>query len=391
MKNAVASFYKRRRMQKWIYFLGLIFVVTTGCNTMYGEHNAAVESEWLWEKESPESQSIRSEDMAGMIEYIDSNKISIHSIIIYQNGTIPLEVYFKPYNKHVSHNMKSTSKVVISALVGIALREGYIESLDESAFSYFPEYDVNSGRKSSITLRDLLTMSSGLKWEENNLNSMYTFFVSKRIVKRVLNQPLVSEPGSKFNYNTGLTHLLSAIISKASGTSTLQFAERYLFQPLDIHNVQWEKDRDGFHIGGSELFMTPRAMTKFGVMYLNGGEYAGRQIVPKDWVTESTMTQIEGLFHGARVKYGYLWWVDIGNQLFTYLDNEKDFLAMGVHGQRIYICPNLDTVVVITADQSDESQCDILIRDFIMPAFSKEVDLPSHPTAETRLREGDKS
>ncbi len=376
-------------MQKWICFFGVIFVaVTTGCNTMYGEHNGAIESEWHWKKESPESQGIRSEDLARMVEYIDSNKISIHSIIIYKNGTIPLEVYFKPYNKNVSHNMKSTSKGVISALIGIALREGYIESLDESAFSYFPEYDVkSSGRKSDITLRDLLTMSSGLKWEENSLNSMYTFFVSKRIVKRVLNQPLVSEPGSKFNYNTGLTHLLSAIISKASGTSTLQFAERYLFQPLDIHNVQWKQDRDGFHIGGSELFLTPRAMTKFAVMYLDGGKYAGRQIVPKDWVTESTVTQMEGLFHGARVKYGYLWWVDIGNQLFTYLDNEKNFLAMGVHGQRIYICKNLDAVVVITANQSDESQCDILIRDFIMPAFSKEVALPGNPTAETRLRE----
>jgi hypothetical protein len=204
---------------------------------------------------------------------------------------------------------------------------------------------------------------------------MYTFFISKRIAKRVLSQPLVSEPGSTFNYSTGSTHLLSAIISKASGTSTLEFAERHLFQPLDIHNVQWEKDRDGFHIGGSELFLTPRAMTKIGVMYLQNGAYAGRQIVPKDWIMESTATQIEGLFHGARVKYGYLWWVDIGNPLFTYLNNAKRFVAMGVRGQRIYIAPDLDTVVVITADQRDESQCDILIRDFILPAFSEEAAL----------------
>ena len=364
-------------MQKWMYVLGVILVVVTaGCNMMYGEDNAVPESEWPWEKTSPESQGIRSEEVSAMGEYIHSNKVSIHSVIIYRNGTIPLELYFKPYNKRVSHNMKSTSKAVISALVGIALREGYIESLDERVLSYFPEYDVESGGKSDITIRDLLTMSSGLKWDENNLNSMYTFFVSKRIVKRVLNQPLVSEPGSTFNYSTGATHLLSAIIAKASGTSTLEFAERYLFQPLDIHNVQWEKDRDGFHIGGSELFLTPRAMTKIGVMYLQNGEYAGRQVVPKDWIMESTATQIEGLFHGARVKYGYLWWVDIGNPLFTYLDNEKRFVAMGVRGQRIYIAPDLDTVVVITADQRDESQCDILIRDFILPAFSEEAAMP---------------
>ena len=153
--------------------------------------------------------------------------------------------------------------------------------------------------------------------------------------------------------------------------STLQFAREYLFGPLDIHNVQWDKDREGFHIGGSELFLTPRAMTKLGVLYLHDGAYSGRQVVPEEWVRESTVRQIEGTFHGARIRYGYLWWLDIGNRLFTYLDNEDTILAMGVHGQRIFIHPGLDTVVVITADQRDESQCDILIRDYILPAISE--------------------
>ncbi len=363
----------RKEMKKWMYIVGAVFVViATGCNTMYGEHNPTAESEWPWENVSPESQGIRSGDLENMVEHIEANDLAIHSIIIYKNGTIPFEAYFEPYNKNVSHNMKSTSKGVISALVGIAIREGYIESLDESVLSYFPEYGANDGDKSDITIRDLLTMSSGLKWEENDLNSMYTFFVSKRIAKRVLNQPLVGEPGYRFTYNTGLTHLLSVIISKASGMSTLQFAEEYLFGPLDIHNVQWETDREGFHVGGSELFLTPRAMAKLGVMYLHEGAYSGRQIVPGEWVRESTTTQIEGSFHGARIQYGYLWWLDIGNQLFTYLDNEETILALGVHGQRIFIHPGLDSVIVITADQRDESQCDILIRDYILPALSEE-------------------
>ncbi len=357
-------------MKKWIYLIGLVIVIiTTGCNTMYGEHDPAVESGWPWETVSPESQGIRSEDLARMVEHIDSKNLAIHSIIIYKDGTIPFEVYFEPYDRSVSHNLKSTSKGVISALVGIALREGYIESLDESVFSYFPEHEVIDTEKSDITIRDLLTMSSGLKWDENDLNSMYTFFVSKRIAERVLKQPLVTEPGSSFNYNTGLTHLLSVIISKASEMSTLEFAQEYLFGPLGIHNVQWEKDREGFHMGGSELFLTPRAMTKFGVTYLQEGMYSGRQIVPRDWVRESTATQIGGSFHGTQVQYGYLWWLDVENPLFTYLDNEHAFLAMGVHGQRILVHPRLDMVVVITADQEDESQCDILIRDFILPAL----------------------
>ena len=357
-------------MKTWMYVFGIALVaITTGCNTMYGEFNPGADAEWPWETVSPESQGIDSEELARMVEHIESNDLAIHSVIIYKDGTIPFERYFDPYNEDVSHNLKSTSKGVISALVGIALREGYIESLDERVLSYFPEYEVSDPAKSEITIRDLLTMSSGLKWNENDLNSMYTFFVSKRIVPRILDLPIVAEPGSTFNYNTGLTHLLSAIIARASGMSTLEFAEEHLLGPLDIHNVQWDQDRDEVYIGGSELFMTPRAMTKFGVTYLQNGLYEGRQVVPEEWVRESTTTQIEGSFFGAPIQYGYLWWLDVGNPLFTYLDDADAFLAMGVRGQRILVHPRLNTVVVITAEQRDESQCDILIRDFILPAL----------------------
>jgi CubicO group peptidase (beta-lactamase class C family) len=215
----------------------LVAAITTGCNTMYGQQEIGAEAALPWESVSPESQGIEPEDVTRMVEHIEQNDLSIDSVIIYKNGTIPVELYFDPYNKDVSHNMKSTSKGVISALVGIALQEGFIESLDERVLSYFPEYEADDEEELEITIRDLLTMSAGLQWNENDLNSMYTFFVSKRIAKRVLNQPLVDEPGSRFNYSTGLTHLLSVIISRATDMSTQQFAEEYLFEPLDIHNV----------------------------------------------------------------------------------------------------------------------------------------------------------
>ncbi len=361
---------KEKRMKKWTYLTGLLFaIITTGCSSMYGQDDPGTQPEWPWETVTPESQGIRSEDVTRMVEHIEASNLSVHSVIVYRNGTIPVERYFKPYGASTSHNTKSTSKGVISTLVGIALREGFIGSLDEPALAYFPEYDAKDAGKLDITIRDLLTMSAGLKWRENDLNSMYTFFVSKRIAGRVLKQPLVDVPGSTFNYNTGLTHLLSVIVSRASGMSTLEFAREYLFGPLDIQNVQWDTDRDGYHIGGSELFLTPRDMMKLGVLYLNNGTYEGEQIVPADWVRESTSTQVTGSFHGAQVEYGYLWWLGIGNPLFTYLDGENAFLAMGVRGQRILVLPERDTVVVITADQHDASQCDLLIRDFIMPAL----------------------
>jgi len=347
----------------------IVTLIFTACDKMYEESGSDVESEWPWETVSPESQGIASEDLDSMVEHIDSTHIAIHSIIIYKNGTIPYEKYFEPFTKNVLHNLKSTSKGVISALTGIALYEGYIDSLDEKILPYFSEFDIeDSTEKADITLRHLLTMTAGLKWNENDLNSMYTFFVNKRIAKRVLNQPLVSDPGTSFNYNTGLTHLLSVIISKASEMSTLEFADSFLFQPLNIQNAHWDTDRYGFHIGGSELFLTPRAMMKFGVMYLYNGKYQDQQIIPEEWVMDSKSTQKEGLFHGASIEYGYLWWLDIGNPLFTYLNGNR-YLAMGARGQRILICPELDAVVVITADQGNESQCDMIIRDFILPAI----------------------
>ena len=353
-----------------MFIIGLTFAVMfTSCEKMFEEIDPAVESKWDWENVSPESQGIASEDLEQMVEHIEDNKLAIHSIIIYKNGTIPYEEYFDPFNEVSLHNLKSTSKGVISALTGIALEEGYIESLDESIFNYLSGYDVDTTGKSDITIRHLLTMTSGLEWQENNLNSMYTFFVNKRIVKRVLDLNLEEEPGTTFNYNTGLTHLLSAIITEASGMSTLEFAEKYLFEPLEIEHIQWDTDREGYYIGGSELFLTPRAMTKLGVMYLNGGEYMGRQIIPEEWVIESTATQVEGSFFGAEIKYGYLWWLDIENPLFTYIEDDNSFLAMGARGQRIFVYPELDVVVVITADQRDESQCDIIIRDHILPAL----------------------
>ncbi len=352
-----------------IVSLLMLAVMFTSCEKMIVEMDPTVESEWDWENVSPESQDIDPECLEQMDVYIEENDLAIHSIIIYKNGTIPFEEYYDPFNKISLHNLKSTSKGIISALIGIALEEGFIDNLDESIFTYLTDYNVDTTGKSDITIRHLLTMTSGLEWKENGLNSMYTFFVSKRIVKRTLDLDLEDEPGTTFNYNTGLTHLLSAIITEASGMSTLEFAQKYLFEPLGIENIVWDKDREGYYIGGSELFLTPRAMTKFGVMYLNDGKYQGQQIVPEYWVNESTTTQVQGSAFGADIQYGYLWWLDIENPLFTYLQDNKRFLAMGARGQRIFIDPEQDVVVVITADQKDESQCDILIRDFILPAL----------------------
>jgi CubicO group peptidase (beta-lactamase class C family) len=378
---------RKQNMSNALYrvFAAIAVLALVGCNQMRGIESERSEPEAFWDSATPESQGISSEMLREMVEHVGESELAVDGIIIYRNGTVPLEAYFGSYNERISHNLKSTSKGVISALVGIAIDRGIIGGRSDKVYDFFPEYEIDDPRKSEITIEHLLTMTAGLDWNENDLNSMYTFFVSGNIAKRVLNLPVVDEPGTKFNYNTGLTHLLSAILSRASGMSTLEFAQQYLFDPLDIHTVMWTKDRSGEYVGGSELFLTPRAMIKFGVMYLNNGRYNGKQVVPREWVEISTTLQTEGFLHGSRIHYGYLWWLDIENSLFSYLDNEQAYVAMGIHGQRIYINETLSTVVVITANQENEAACDMLIRDFIMPAIAVQYPLPPNPEAHAEL------
>ena len=357
----------RDAASKAVVLVGII-VGITGCENLYGKYDEASAEGFFWESTSPQRVGMDSELLEDMLEYIEEKGLGIDGIIIYKDEAIPFEKYFGEYNEYVSHNMKSTSKGIISALVGIALQEGFIGSLNEKVYDYFPEFEINDPGKSHITIKHLLTMTSGLEWQENNLKSMLTF-VSRNRVSKILGLPLVEEPGLKFNYNTGLTHLLSAILTKASGMSTFDFAEKYLFDPLEIYNVQWEQDKEGIYTGGSELFLTPRAMTKFGVLYLKEGAIHGRQIVPSEWVQQSTMKQTEGIFQGLDVDYGYLWWLDIGGSIFPYLQEEDDFLALGVHGQRIFVSNTLNAVIVITADMENETESDVLIRDFVLPAM----------------------
>ncbi len=347
----------------------VLAVVAMGCNKIRGVERSAGTPLDNFESTTPESAGVQSEKLEEMLEYIDANDIEVHSIIIWRNGTIPFEMYFGDYNRNVSHNLKSTSKGVISALIGVAVDRGMID-LDDRVTDYFPEYQLSDPRKSQITVKHLLTMTAGLKWNENDLNSMYTFFVSGNIARRVLNLPVVEDPGAEFNYSTASTHLLSAILSRATGMSTLEFADQYLFEPLGIENVMWETDRAGDYVGGSELFLTPRAMAAFGILYLNGGQFNGRQIIPRKWVEVSTSPQIEGVFHGAAVEYGYLWWLRIDNPLFEYIDDDDSYLALGVHGQRILIDQDQNAVVVITANEAEEMKCDLLLRDFIVPAIT---------------------
>lgn len=206
-----------------------------------------------------------------------------------------------------------------------------------------------------MTLDDVLTMRSGLDWQEGDAvyNSMYR---SQDWIKFVLDKPVVVAPGSQFNYCSGCSHLLSAAIQQTTGMKTRDFAEQFLFKPLGITNVVWETDRAGIPIGGWGLQLTPRDMAKLGYLFLRNGQWDGQQIVSPGWVKNATqkLTETDG-----DMGYGYQWW--------TY-PSLSGYTALGRYGQTIFVIPESDLVIVTTAQMDDHDPIFKLIEEFIVPS-----------------------
>ena len=262
----------------------------------------------------------------------------MRSLLVSVDGELLAEQYFNGAAPHQAANLKSASKSIISVLVGIALDQGHLDGIDTPIDRFFPEY-LDDPAKARITVEDLLTMRSGL---ETTSNRNYGRWVqSRNWVRHVLTRLLVSEPGSRMIYSTGNTHLLSALITKASGMDTHRFARRYLGEPMGISVPRWTTDPQGIYFGGNEMSMTPLDMLAIGEMYLNCGRVGTTQVVSEAWVHTSILP------HATRTRspdraYGYGWWV---RDLYGY----DAFYAWGYGGQFIYVVPDLRLVTVMTS------------------------------------------
>lgn len=306
-----------------------------------------------------EARSISRTDSLS-IQQIQRNASTINSVtslLIQQNGRQLAEYYFNGMEKGESTNIKSASKSIISLLVGIAIDKGYIKSVDESIRTYFEDY-FNAhpdSVKESITIKDLLTMRSGL--ETTSFHNYGRWVMSDNWVTFALDQPLEKKPGGDMAYSTGTSHLLSVIISRATGMSTKAFAEEYLFEPMNIRVGGWDRDPQGYYMGGNNMALTPEDMIKIGQMMLNGGQYKGQQIVSKKWVADSFKTYTRSNFNPY--DYGYMLWnKPIGNY--------KVYFAWGFGGQYIFMIPDLDAIVVLTGALENATQS----RSYKEPVFS---------------------
>ena len=263
----------------------------------------------------------------------------LRSLLISVDGKILEEQYFNAAQAGRAENLKSASKSVLSALVGIALDCGYLKSVREGIGNFFPQYFTGEdAKKKTITIEDLLTMRSGL---EGTSNVNYGRWVqSSHWVRHVLSRPLVDEPGGRMIYSTGNSHLLSALLTQATRVSTFEFARRYLADPLGIPLTPWVRDPQGIFLGGNEMHWTPRGMLAFGGLYLNRGRVGGRQVVAQGWIQESLKPRTRSSWSGR--EYGYGWWIDS-------LGGHATYYAWGHGGQFIFVVPALKLVVATTS------------------------------------------
>jgi len=256
--------------------------------------------------------------------------------------------------------------------MGIAINKGYIVDEQQKLLSYFSEYDIEnlSTDKENISLKQALTMSAGFEWYEmeysydDDRNSYNQWVQSDNRVKFVLDLPMTATPGEEFSYNTGLSHLLSAVIQKTTGTRTDSFAITNLFSPLGIDEFFWFIEPNGIPTGGHGMQLKPRDMAKFAYLYMNNGMWNGNQVVPENWVKESIKPWIQRKYI-PEFYYGYQWWVK----------PDSYYVAVGYSGQWIYTVPDLELIVVFTNAYNEEDQLqrdmpERLMNTYIIPAVN---------------------
>lgn len=266
----------------------------------------------------------------------------LHSLLVSLRGELSLERYYQGRRASQLANLKSVSKSVMSALVGIAIERGHIAGVGQPIADFFPElsHEFDSNKR-AIAVEDLLTMRSGL---ESTSNRNYGAWVlSSNWVRHALTRRLIHEPGTVMDYSTGNTHLLSAILTKASGTNTRAFAQNVLAGPLGFTLPSWPTDPQGIYFGGNDMLMTPRQMLAFGELYLNRGMVGDQRVVSQRWIDRSFVPR--GRSRISDQQYGYGWWI-------RRLGGHQTYYAWGYGGQFIFVVPDLDLVVVATSSVS---------------------------------------
>ena len=341
-----------------------------------------------WPTATPESTGLDGPRLCGIAARLAATNANVHAVIVVRRGMLVFEQYFPGYDepwgmgegRHdfdatTKHDMRSVSKSVVSLLVGIAIDRELIKSADEPVVKFFPDYSaLKSPGWDNITLRHLLTMSSGIQWDENRAwkdpqNDEPHLGSEADPYRYVLSKPIATPPDTVWNYNGGGTDLLGNVIERVSGQSLEAFAREALFVPLGISDWEWMKYRNERIASAAGLRLRPRDAAKIGQLVLNKGAWSGRQIVSAKWIEQSVTPRFQAIgYFGGLFYYGQQWWM--GRTLFGDKD-VKWIAAQGLGGQRIFIVPELDLVMVTTSGlygsgRQGQAALDILAN-FIIP------------------------
>jgi len=299
-----------------------------------------------WDISAPSDQGFNTGKLQDIYEMMFSEDefITSTSLLIVRNGKLVSESYFKngrDINKKVS--VQGITKSITSLLAGAGWERNLIE-LDDSIYNYIPYYFDGDQNKREMTVRHMLTMTTGLDWDHEQHS--VDLFNSKRFpstIRIVLTKPYLSAPGSTFFYNQGPPQLAMGILKRAYNLTATDSIVNNFFDPLGIDDFIWEQHEDGLHIGGLGLHMRPRDLARIGQLCLQKGSWDGSQLISSEWIDLATSMHIKPEMTGTSFGYGYYWWIDEENEAF---------FAMGDGGQYLYIVPGKDLVIVHTASPS---------------------------------------
>ena len=295
-----------------------------------------------WTFSAPADEGMDGDLIEDAVAEIENRPI-FWSFLVLRHGAIVSEHYFNGAEALHSNNVHSASKSVLGAVTGIAIEQGYLSGLAQPISGLLPEHfaTIDDPAKESNTVGQLLTMSSGFAWVEDSTE--YQIEDEPDWVQAILDLPLAATPGDAFNYSTGNTHLLSAVLTEATGRSTCQYAHEVLLGPLGITAEHWGRDPQAYFSGGCNVYLTPRELARFGQVILDGGMWAGEPLVPALWVDESIAAQMDAV---EGYSYGYLYWL-------TRIAGHDVAIAWGYGGQLVYVIPSLEMVVVFTTNTRD--------------------------------------
>jgi CubicO group peptidase (beta-lactamase class C family) len=359
------------------------------------EYEIPLQTNDNWKTASLESVGLDEVPLLNLLDDLNGvENHNLHSLLTIKNGKLVFEEYFPGekfelaqfigkmgFDMYDRHNLCSATKSITSALVGIAIDKGFIESVNQTIYNFYPQYfDIfeNSQQKRSLTIEHLLTMRSGITWDDESTsyfepaNDMYQIWRNSDPIRYILEKDLYAIPGIVFNYDNCNTNLLGDIVYQASGDRLDHFAENYLFRKLGITDYKWHYLHNNVVFCSGEIRLRPRDMAKFGQLFLNKGKWNGEQIISEEWVDESTktFTQLDwgNMDSSFEDGYGYQWWTwdDIHGEDFP------AYMAQGWGGQWIIIYPEQDMVIVATGGNyynSPPLPISRIIVDYILPAL----------------------